>query len=129
MKHTFYNFLKRMKLIYFFIFFKEISFYKSEFIQIISIIKSEIPTLPPHLPKSYKFCILCRHCLHCFSNFSDSHFEYIMVNSRRLSIDTNYFYLGKFIHFKIKMPLPIGDFSWYFSKWQLAYFEYLYNIE
>ena len=36
----------------FFIFFKEISFYKSEFIQIISIIKSETPTLPPHLPKS-----------------------------------------------------------------------------
>ena len=51
MKHTAYNFLDNETN--FFIFFKEISFYKSEFIQIISLIKSETPTLPPHLPKSY----------------------------------------------------------------------------
>ena len=36
-----------------FIFFKEISFFKNEFIRIISIIKSETPTLRPNLPKSY----------------------------------------------------------------------------
>ena len=40
-------------------FFKEISFYKSEFIQIISNIKSRTPTLPPHLPKSYVSEVSC----------------------------------------------------------------------
>ena len=48
-----------------------------------------------------------------------------MVNSQRLRIDTCYFCLGKLIHFKTKMPLPIGDRSWYFPKRQLAYLGYL----
>ena len=100
----------------------------------ISIIKSETPTLSLHLPKSYisqvnLICILCCHCLHHFSSFSVSHFESIMVNSQRLRIDTCYFYLGKLIHFRIKMPLLIGNLSWYFWKWQLAYLEYLCDIE
>ena len=137
MKHTAYNFLDNETN--FFIFFKEISFYKSEFIQIISIIKSETPTLRPHLPKSYVSQASCTIQLdlhpfpslfaHCFSNFSGSHFKFIMVSSQRLRIDTCYFYLGKLIHFEIKMPLPIGDLLWYFSKWQLAYLEYLRDIE
>ena len=110
----------------FFIFFKEISFYKSEFIQIISIIKSEIPTLRPHLPKSYVSQASCTIQLHLhpfpslfahrFSNFSGSHFKSIMVSSQRLRIDTFYFYLGKLIHFNIEIPLLIGNLSWYFSK-------------
>ena len=52
MKHTLYNFLKENETKSF-IFFKEISFYKGEFVELISIIKSEIPTLPPNLPNSY----------------------------------------------------------------------------
>ena len=52
-----------------------------------------------------------------------------MVNSQRLRIDTCYFYLGKLIHFRIKMPLLINHLSWYFWKWQLAYLEYLCDIE
>ena len=52
MKHTLYNFLKENETKSF-IFFKEISFHKSEFVELISIIKSEIPTLPPNLPNSY----------------------------------------------------------------------------
>ena len=59
MKNTVYNFLKRTKLISSY-FFKEISFNKSEFIQIISIIKSETPNLPPHLPKSYISQVSCK---------------------------------------------------------------------
>ena len=74
-------------------------------------------------------CTLCRHCLHHFSKFSGSPSESIMVNSQRLRIDTCYFYLGKLIHFKIKMSLPIDDLSWCFLKWQLAYLEYLCVIE
>ena len=73
--------------------------------------------------------ILCRHCLHHFSKFSGIHFESIMVNSQRLRICTCYSYLGKLIDFKIKMPLLIRDLLWYFPKWQLAYLEYLCNIE
>ena len=53
MKLAVYNFLKSETN--FFIFFKEISFYKSEFIQIISIIRSETPTLPSHLPRNYVY--------------------------------------------------------------------------
>ena len=38
--------------------------------------------------------------------------------------------LGNLIHFKIKMSLPIGDLSRYFSsKWQFAYLEYLCGVE
>ena len=118
-------------------FFKEIPFYKSEFIQIISIIKSETPTLRPHLPKSYVSQVSCTIQLdlhlfpsllaHRFSKFSSSHFKFIMVSSQRLRIDTCYFYLSKLIHFNIEMPLLIGNLSWYFSKCQLAYLEYLYS--
>ena len=49
MKHYFYNFLKRIKLNSSY-FSKK---YQSEFVQLISIIKSETPSLPPHLPKGY----------------------------------------------------------------------------
>ena len=110
----------------FFIFFKEIPFCKSEFIPIISIIKSKTPTLPPHLPKSYICQVSCAiqldlHPLlslfaHGFSRFPGSHFKLIMVSSQRLRIDTCYFYLGELIHFNIEMRLLIGNLSWYFSK-------------
>ena len=136
MKHIvyIYNFLKTKKLISSY-FSKKYPFIKVDSFKLsISIIKSEIPTLPLHLPKSYisqvnLICILCCHCLHHFSSFSGSHFESIMVNSQRLRIDTCYFYLGKLIHFRIKMPLLINHLSWYFWKWQLAYLEYLCDIE
>ena len=82
----------------FFIFFKEISFYKSEFVQIISITKSETTPLNHHtfqiailarFPVQFNpICILCGHCLHRFSKVSGSHFESIMVNSQRSRIDT-----------------------------------------
>ena len=49
MKHSFYNFLKRIKLSS--SYFSKKS--RSEFVQLISIIKSETPSLPPHLPKGY----------------------------------------------------------------------------
>ena len=129
-----YNFLKTTKLISS-NFSKKYHFRKVDSFKLyISIIKSETPTLSLHLPKSYisqvnLICILCCHCLHHFSNFSGSHFESIMVNLQRLRIDNCYFYLGKLIHFRIKMPLLIGDLSWYFWKWQLAYLEYLCDIE
>ena len=129
-----YNFLKTTKLISSY-FSKKYHFIKVDSFKLyISIIKSETPTLSLHLPKSYisqvnLICILCCHCLYHFSSFSGSHFESIMVNSQRLRIDTCYFYLGKLIHFRIKMPLLIGDLSWYFWKWQLAYLEYLCDIE
>ena len=108
MKHTVYNFLKRTKL-NFLIFFKEISFYKSEFIQIISIIKSEIPTLPPHLPKSYinKVSHTIQLDLHPLPSLLALFFEifwqpfWVCYGQLRLRIDTSYFYLGKLIHFKI----------------------------
>ena len=115
-------------------FFKEISFYKKW-------IHSNNLKHPPYhhtFPRAIlaKFpiqfnsiSILCRYWLHRFSTFSDNHFESIMVNSLRLRNDTCYFYLRKLIHFKIKMSLPISDFSWYFSKWQLAYLAYLCDIE
>ena len=74
-------------------------------------------------------CILCRHCLHYFSKFFGSHIESIMFNSQRLIIDTCYFYLGKLIHFKIKMPFRISNPSWCFSKWQLFYLENVCDIE
>ena len=112
----------------FFIFFKEISFYKSEFIQIISIIKSETPNLPPHLPKSYISQVSCKIQLNLhplpwlLASFLKSFWQpfWVYYGQLRLRIDSCYFYLGKLIHFKIKMPLPIGNLSWYFSKWQLA---------
>ena len=125
MKHTVYNFLKRTKL----------TSSCFSIIQIIYIIKSETPTLPPQLPTSYICKVSCTIQLHLhplpslLAKFSGSHFESITVNSPRLRIDTCYFYLGKLIHFKIKMSLPIGDLSWYFSKWQLAYFEYFCDRE
>ena len=57
-----------------------------KFVQIISIITSETPTLPSHLPKLYLrsftynstrlayFAVITLHNLHCFSKFSSSHF-------------------------------------------------------
>ena len=135
MKHTLYLFKENKTN--FLIFFKEISFYRSQFIQIISIIKSETPTQPPNLPKSYICQVSCTiqlnlHPLpsllaHRFSKFSGSHFKSIMVSSQRLRIHTCYFYLGKLICFNIETPSLIGNLSCYFSKCQLAYLEYLYN--
>ena len=134
-KHIAYNFLKRAKLIS--------SFLKTHFIKLNSfklfpLSSQKHPPYHHNLQRAIlaKFsvqfnliCIYCRHCLHHFSKFSGSHFESIMTNLQSLRIDTCYFYLGKLIHFKIKMPLPIGDLSWYFSKWQLAYLLYFCDIE
>ena len=74
-------------------------------------------------------CILCCHCLHRFLKFSGNHFDSVMSNSQRLRIDTCYFHLGKLIHFKIKMFLSIDYLSYYLSKWQFAYLDYLCDIE
>ena len=96
------------------------SFYKSEFVQLIFIIKSETPTLTPHLPNSYinqvsRTIQLDLHpllsLLASFLKFSGSHFEFVMVNYLRLRIDNCYFYLGGIIHFKFKMSLPIDYLS------------------
>ena len=75
-------------------------------------------------PVQFKsICNLCCHCLCRFSKFSGTHFESIMVNSHRLRTDTCYFCLGKLIHFKIKMSLPLDYFSQYFSKQQFPYLD------
>ena len=115
----------------YFIFFKEISFFKSEFVQLIPIIKSETPTLPPHLSNNY--ISLVSRTIHfnlhpllsllaSFLKIFWQPFWSIMVNSQRLRIDTCYFYLGKLIHSKIKMILAIDYLSF-------AYLEYLCDIE
>ena len=135
-----YNFLKTTKLISSY-FSKKYHFRKVDSFKLyISIIKSETPTLSLHLPKSYisqvnLICILCCHCLHHFSSFSGSHFESIMVNSQRLRIDTCYFYLGKLIHFRIKMPLLMAIFQGIFGNGNLLIwsgcfwcFSYVYTI-
>ena len=100
-----------------------------KFVQIASVIKSETPTLPSFLRailakftvQFNSICILRSHYFNSFSKFSGSHFESIMVNSQRLRIGACCFYLGKLIHFKIKMSLPIGVLSWYFSKQQFFF--------
>ena len=67
----------------FFVFFKEISFYKSEFIQIIILSNQKHPPYHHNFQRAIltKFpvqinsmCILCPHCMHRFS-----HFESIMT--------------------------------------------------
>ena len=129
MKHTVYNFLKRTKLISSYFFFKY-HFIKGNSFKLFLLSSQKHPPYHPTFQRAIlaKFpiqfnsiWILCRHCLHYFSKFSGSHFESIMVNSQRLRIDTCFFYLRKLIHFKIKMPLPISDPSWYISKWQLIW--------
>ena len=128
MKDTVYNFLKRTKLISSY-FSKKYHFIKVNSFKLFLLSNQKHLTyhhifqrviLAKFPVKFNSICILCHDYLHRFSKVSGSHFESIMVNSQRLRIDSCYFYLGKLIHFKIKMPLPIGNLSWYFSKWQLA---------
>ena len=73
-----------------------------------------------------QFNSICILWCHCLRKFSGSHFKSIMVSLLLFAI-TCYFYLGKLIHFNIQMPLLVGNLSWYFSKCQLAYMEYLCN--
>ena len=75
----------------------------------------EIDILAKFLVQFNSICILCCHCLYRFSKFSGSHFESIMVNSQRFRIDTCNFYLGKLIHFKIKMSTDRLSFIIYFE--------------
>ena len=108
MKHTLYNFLKRMKLSSSY-FSKKYHFIKVNSFNLF-LLSNQKHLLYHHtfqtailakFPVQFNsICILCYHCLHCFSKFFGSHFESIMVDSQRLWIDTCY--LGKLIHFKIK---------------------------
>ena len=135
MKHTLYNFLKRTKLISSY-FSKKYHFIKVNSFKLFLLSNQKHPLyhqtfqraiFASFLYNSTRFASLPSLLAHRFSKFSGSHFKSIMVSSQRLRIDTCYFYLGKLIHFNIEMPLLIGNLSWYFSKCQLAYLEYLYN--
>ena len=130
MKHTLYNFLKRMKLSSSY-FSKKYHFMKVNLFNLFLLSNQKHPlyhhtfqiAIFAKFPVQFNsICTLCCHCLHRFSKFSGSHFTSIMVNSQRLRVDTCYFYLGKLIHFKIKMSLSIDYLSQY---WQFAYLEYL----
>ena len=111
MKHTLYNFLKRMKLSSSY-FSKKYHFIKVNLFNLFLLSNQkhllyhhtfQIAILAKFPVQFNSICILCFHCLHRFSKFCGSHFASIMVNSQRLRIDTCYFYLGKLIHFKIEM--------------------------
>ena len=134
MKHTLYNFLKRTKLISSY-FSKNYHFIKVNSFKLFLLSNQKHPL---YHQTFQRFCqVSCTIQLdlyplpsllaHRFSKFSGSHFKSIMVSSWRLRIHTCYFYLGKLIRFNIEMPSLIGSLSWYFSKCQLAYLEYLYN--
>ena len=115
MKHTLYNFLKRMKLSSSY-FSKKYHFIKVNSFNLFLL--SNQKHLSYH--HTFQIAILAKFpvpfnlirilCCHC-SKFSGSHFESIMVNSQRLRIDPCYSYLGKLIHFKIKMSLLIDYLS------------------
>ena len=116
-KHTLNNFLKRTKLIYLY-FSRKYHFIKVNSFKLFLLSNQKHLTyhhifqrviLAKFPVKFNSICILCHDYLHRFSKVSGSHFESIMVNSQRLRIDSCYFYLGKLIHFKIKIPLPIGN--------------------
>ena len=119
MKHTLYNFLKRMKLSFSY-FSKKYHFIKVNLFKLLLLLNQKHPlyhhtfqrAILAKFPVQFSsICILCCNCLHRFWKFSGSHFESIMVNLQRSSIDTCYFYLGMLIHFKIKMSLPIDYLS------------------
>ena len=132
MKRTLYNFLKRMKLSFSY-FSKKHHFIKVNLFNLFLFSNQK----HPHLRKSNISQVSCTIQLNLhplvsllayrFLKFSGSHFKSIVVSLQRLRIDTCYFYLGKLIHFNIQMPLLVGNLSWYFSKCQLAYLEYLCN--
>ena len=94
MKHTLYNFLKRIKLSSSY-FSKKYHFIKVNWFNLFLLSNQKHPVchhtfqiailakFPIELNSTY---ILCCHCLHRFSKFSGSHFESIMVNSQRLRI-------------------------------------------
>ena len=117
MKHTLYNFLKKMKL-------SSSYFSKKHFIKVNSLhlflLSNQKHPLYYHtfqiaISQVSRIIQLDLHSLllllASFLKFSGSHFESIMVNSQRLRNDTCYFYLGKIICFKIKMSLPIDYLS------------------
>ena len=115
MKHTLYNFSKRMKLSPSY-FSKKYSFIIVNSFNLFLLSNQKHPlyhhtfqiAILDKFPAQFNsICIVCCHSLHCFSEFSSNHFESIMVNSQRSRIDTYYFYLGKLINFKIKTSLPI----------------------
>ena len=131
MSHTLYNFLKRMKLSSLY-FSKKCHFIKVNSFNLFLLSNQKHPLqhhtfqiaiLTKFLVQFNSICILCCHCLHRFSKFSGSYGQSLMVNSHKLRIGTCYFYLGKLIHFKIKMSLPIDYLSQYFSKQQFAYLD------
>ena len=135
MKHTLYNFLKRTKLISSY-FSKKYHFIKVNSFKLFLLSNQKHPLyhqtfqraiFASFLYNSTRFASLPSLLAHRFSKFSGSHFKSIMVSSQRLRIHTCNFYLGKLIRFNIEMPSLIGSLSWYFSKCQLAYLEYLYN--
>ena len=119
MKHSLYNFLKRMKLSSLYI-SKKYYFIKVNSSTLFVLSNQKYPlyhhTFQTAILAKFSIqfnliCILCCHCLHRFSKLSGSHFQSIMVNLQRLRIETCYFYLSKLTHYKIKMSLPINYLS------------------
>ena len=94
------------------------SFYKNEFVQLVFIIKSETSTLTPHLPNSYINQVSCTIQLDLYpllsllASFLKIFWQPFSVSYGQFAQVKNcYFYLGKLIHFKIKMSLPIDYLS------------------